>query len=268
MDEEAQSTQTNVGFNVPFMGHMEEYSTSTDWKQYVERLEIFFEVNNVPIEKQASSILTFMGSKMYALLRSITAPRRPKELTYNQIVETLTQPLEPKPIVIAERYKFHKAEQGQAESIREYLAKLQRLAETCEFGSYRDEAIRDRFVCGLQDRSIQRKLLGEVDLTLKSAVEKACAAELTKRETSALHGELLNRVQTASLECFRCGKKNHSPDKCYFRKSKCHGCQNYGDIVKKCPRRDGNNMKNTKSEKSRREDAKKRKKKIQRNSQL
>ncbi|XP_046841958.1 uncharacterized protein K02A2.6-like [Xenia sp. Carnegie-2017] len=181
MDDEAQSTQTNVGFNVPFMGHMEEYSTSTDWKQYVERLEIFFEVNNVPREKQASSILTLMGSKMYALLRSITAPRRPKELTYNQIVETVTQHLEPKPIVIAERYKFHKAEQGQAESIREYIAKLQRLAETCEFGSYRDEAIRDRFVCGLRDRSIQRKLLGEVDLTLKSAVEKACAAELTER---------------------------------------------------------------------------------------
>ena len=53
----------------------------SNWKQYVERLEIFFEVNNVPVDKQASSILTLMGSKMYALLRSITAPRRPKELT-------------------------------------------------------------------------------------------------------------------------------------------------------------------------------------------
>ena len=136
MEGEEQAVQPNVGFNVSFMGRMEEYSSNTDWKQYVERLEIFFEVNNVPMDKQALSILTLMGSKMYALPRSITAPRRPKELTYKEIVDTLTQHLEPKPIVTAERYKFHKAEQEQSESIRDYLAKVQRLAETCDFGGY------------------------------------------------------------------------------------------------------------------------------------
>ncbi|XP_028403427.1 uncharacterized protein K02A2.6-like [Dendronephthya gigantea] len=262
MDEEGQAAQPNVGFNLSFMGHMEEYSSNNDWKQYVERLEIFFEVNNVPTEKQASSILTLMGSKMYALLRSITAPRRPKELTYQEIVETLTQHLEPKPIVIAERYKFHKAEQEQSESIRDYLAKLQRLAETCEFGGYRDEAIRDRFVCGLRNRVIQSKLLGEAELTLKLAVEKACTAELTDRETSALHGESLHRLETVFPECFRCGKKNHVPDKCFFRKSKCHGCQNYGHIIKKCPERSGNNnWKKIRSGKSKGKDDKRKKKK-------
>ena len=140
-NEEGHVVQPNVGFNLSFMGHMEEYSPNTDWKQYVELLEIFFEVNNVSADKQAASILTLMGSKMYALLRSITAPTRPKELTYKEIVDILTQHLEPKPIVIAERYKFHKSEQEPSESIRDYLAKLQRLAETCEFGVYREEAI-------------------------------------------------------------------------------------------------------------------------------
>ena len=125
--------------------------------------------------------------------------------------------------------------------LRDYLAKLQRLAETCDFGGYRDEAIRNRFVCGLRKRAIQRKLLGEAEFTLKLAVEKACAAELTDRKTSALHGEALNRVETALPECFRCGKKNHVPDKCFFRKSKCHGCQNYGHTIKKYPEGFGNN---------------------------
>ena len=128
MDGEGQAAQPNVGFNVSFMGNIEEYSPNTDWKQYVERLEIFFELNNVQTDKQASSILTLMGSKMYGLLRSITAPRRPKELTYKEIVDT-----DP------------------------------------TFRGYRDEAIRDRFVCGLRNRAIQRKLLGEAELTLKLA---------------------------------------------------------------------------------------------------
>ena len=258
MDGEGQAAQPSVGFNVSFMGNIEEYSPNIDWKQYVERLEIFFEVNNVPTDKQASRILTLMGSKMYGLLRSITAPRRPKELTHKEIVDTFTQHFEPKQIVIAERYKFHKAEQKQSESIRHYLAKLQRLAETCEFGGYRDEAIRDRFVCGLRNRAIQRKLLGEVELTLKLAVEKACAAELTDRETSALHGESLNRLEKALPECFRCGKKNHSSDKCFFPESKCHGCQNYGHIIRKCPERlDNKNSKKTSSKSKGRGDKRK-----------
>ena len=37
-----------------------------EWSTYVERLEMFFVVNNVPNEKKAASLLTFIGGKMYA----------------------------------------------------------------------------------------------------------------------------------------------------------------------------------------------------------
>ena len=129
-----------------------------------------------------------MGSKMYALLRSISAPRKPTELNFNEIVDTLAQHVDPKPIIIAERYKFHKSELEESETVRQYLAKLQKLSETCEFGPYREEAIGDRFVCGLRSQSIQRKLLVEATLTLQTAVEKACASKLTEKEASGFHG--------------------------------------------------------------------------------
>jgi len=47
-----------------------------------------------------------MGSKMNALLRSISAPRKPKDLSFTEIVDILAQHVDPKPIIIAERYKF------------------------------------------------------------------------------------------------------------------------------------------------------------------
>ena len=199
---------------------------------------MFFEVNSVAEDKKVPTILTLMGNKMYALLRNIVSPRRPRELSFVEMVDNLVKHLDPKPIVIAERFKFHKAEQQESESIRDFLARLKKLAETCEFGGYREEAIRDRFVCGLKERTIQHKLLTVADLTLQSAVEKACAAELTEKETIALHGgsvEEANKVRVTFPECFRCEKVNHSSDTCFFRNSKCHGCQKVGHIAKKCP---------------------------------
>ena len=190
---------------------------------------------------------------MYALLRSISAPRKPKELNFNEIVDTLAQHVDPKPIIIAERYKFHKAEQEKSETVRQCLAKLQKLAETCEFGPYREEAIRDRFVCGLRSQSIQRKLLAEAMLSLQTAVEKACASELTEKEASGFHGSShdVKKVEGTLPECFRCGKTNHSPEKCFHRKAQCHGCQNFGHIVLKCPEKRPPKAKGGETKKSR-----------------
>ena len=169
-------------------------------------------------------------------MRSISAPRKPKDLSFTEIVDSLAQHLDPKPIIIAERYKFHKAEQGESESIRQFIARLQKLAITCEFGTYREEVIRDRFVCSLRDRTIQRKLLAESSLVLQSAVEKACAAELAEKEISVVHGDsVVKKVERSTLpECFRCGKRNHTPDSCFHPKSRCHRCQKTGHIATKC----------------------------------
>ena len=88
-------------------GRIEEFTPGSDWKNYVERLKMFFEVNSVPTDKRVPSILTLMGSKTNALLRSISAPRKLKDLSFTEIVDTLAQHVDPKPIIIAERYKFH-----------------------------------------------------------------------------------------------------------------------------------------------------------------
>ena len=57
---------------------IEEFTPGRDWKHYVERLEMFFKLNGVPTEKRVQGTLAFLGSKISALLTSISAPRRPK----------------------------------------------------------------------------------------------------------------------------------------------------------------------------------------------
>lgn len=49
-------------------------------------------------------------------------------------------------------------------------------------------------------------------------------------------------------ECFRCGRSNHSPDKCFFKDAECHTCKRRGHIKPKCPEKGkkGSNFKTQK----------------------
>lgn len=76
------SAQPSIVVHPSCLGRMEEFTPGSDWKDYVKRLEMFFEDKSEPTAKRVPSILTLMFSKMYALLRSISAPRKPKELNF------------------------------------------------------------------------------------------------------------------------------------------------------------------------------------------
>ena len=88
--------------------------------------------------------------------------------------------------MIAERFKFHRRNQGEGEGIAKYMAELRKLADRCQFGGYLEEALRDRLVCGLRDEAIQRKLLTMDALTLSRAYEITHGMETAQRQASEL----------------------------------------------------------------------------------
>ena len=150
---------------------------------------------------------------------SISAPRKPEELNFSEIVDTLAQHANPKPLIIAKRYKFHNAEEEESESVWQYLADLRKLSETCKLALYREEAIRERFVCGLRLQLIQPKLLPEATLTLHTAVEKACSTELTEKEDFMVTStSMLKKLEGTFPECLRGGKITHYPEKRFIGK--------------------------------------------------
>ena len=79
-------------------------------------------------------------------------------------MDTLKAHFEPKSLMIAKHFHFHKQDQASGESILKYAAELRRLAAKHSFAGYLDEALRNRFVSGLQSDSIQKRLLSEVKL--------------------------------------------------------------------------------------------------------
>lgn len=96
--------------------------TLEDWPTYVEWAEQFMKANTVKDDNRVPPLLALMGSSTYSLLRNPVSPKKPPEMNYSDIVTTLTKHLAPKPLVIAERFRFHKRNQATGEpSLRTLL---------------------------------------------------------------------------------------------------------------------------------------------------
>ena len=92
------------------IGHMDPCDENKEyWCTYCERLEQFFDANDDDIKdpKKVSSLITFLGSKMYKLLKSLTTLAKPAEKSCDDLVKILSGHLAPKQILIAESFKFH-----------------------------------------------------------------------------------------------------------------------------------------------------------------
>ena len=95
------------------LGTMEPFSpTIVNWIAHSDRFEQYVIANEIEDKKKVmATSLTTIGSKTYNILRDLLAPAKPSKLKFEELVETLRNHYEPKPIVIAERFHFHKREQ-------------------------------------------------------------------------------------------------------------------------------------------------------------
>ena len=161
-----------VGAPEPF-----DLSKGADWKLYTQRFEHFVKANTVEDDQKKHLLLALVGAPTYKLLANFAAPTEPGDLSYKDVVDKLDAHFKPKPVIIAERFRFYKRNQESGEKVADYLAELRRLAATCEFKTFLGEALRDKFVCGLSSEGIQRRLLIEASLTLEKAFELAQGME-------------------------------------------------------------------------------------------
>ena len=67
-----------------------------------------------------------------------------------------------------------------------FVAELRKIAQYCDYGDVLSDMLRDRVVCGLANKAVQRRLLQEPTLTFEKALEVAVAAETAARDSRRL----------------------------------------------------------------------------------
>eukprot|EP00731_Ephydatia_muelleri_P018713 Em0011g753a len=213
---------------------------------YLERVGQYFIANEIPTGRRVAVLLSVIGSRTYSLLRSLLHPEVPGEKTYVQLATALREHFEPKRLVVVERFHFNRRNQGNGESVLEYVAEIKRLAGTCTFGAFLTEALRDRFVCGLTNESIQRRLLSEANLDFEKAVQIARGMETAQKNSQVVQASegrvqkfqdhVSSRTQ-GGQGCRHCGKRGHQAEHCRFKNAVCYRCHKKGHIEAKCKTR-------------------------------
>ena len=126
-------------------------SQREDWMAYSERLEEYFMANDIEsADKKKAILLSVVGAETYQLIRSLVAPAKPKEKTFDELVKLVQDHHQPIPSAIVQWYKFNSRTQQAGDSIAIFVAELRHLAEHCKFGRTLDEMLQDRLV--MQDR--------------------------------------------------------------------------------------------------------------------
>ena len=104
---------------VPIYGQLTAFDPEAEnISTYLERVSLYFAANDIGDGKKVSVLLTEIGTKNYGIIRSLVAPALPQDKTFKDLVTVLTDYFQPKPLIIAERFRFyqrnHSLSQGQS----------------------------------------------------------------------------------------------------------------------------------------------------------
>jgi len=91
--------------------------------------------------------------------------------------------------VIFERAQFNKCVQGEQVSVINFIESLYKLAEACQFGTLKEELIRDRIIVGICNTMLSQKLMQDDTFTLDKAVKQVKSSELVKEHHEILKGD-------------------------------------------------------------------------------
>ncbi|XP_041353245.1 uncharacterized protein LOC121371430 isoform X2 [Gigantopelta aegis] len=232
------------------IGHIEEFNPKTqDWGTYAERLGHYFNANSIDNNKKVSTLLCLIGGNTYTILRNLLAPEKPTDKTYKQLIDVLATHFSPKPLVIAERFRFRKRNQEHKETVTDYAAVLRQMSRYCEFNAVLDDNLRDQFVCGLTSEAAQKRLITEEELSFNKALKIAHSMETAVKDIGELKLNVNHSSETpvykvqnysrpqnrANMQkCRHCGKTNHACKDCCFQNSNCNSCGKKGHISTIC----------------------------------
>ena len=237
------------------------------WPVWIQRFERFRTASKLSAEdeqNQIDSLIYAMGEQAEEIYNTFTLSAADAKV-YEKVKTAFENHFVVKRNVIFERSKFNRRVQGPSESVDSFITALHSLADTCNYGTLKNELIRDRLVVGRRDVNLSEKLQLDSELTLDTAVLRARQSEQVKQQQNELRGSATQidavhrrpqnmrprnaysghapsssksharpQKQRSTSFCKWCGKDPHDRKDCPAIRSKCHNCKKTGHFSSVC----------------------------------
>ena len=248
-----------------------DFKRPDEWLRWKRRFEQFLCASGLDKEsdeRKVSTLLYCLGPDADDVLTSTSIGDEDRK-KYSEVVAKLDAHFKVRRNVIFERVRFNKRNQLENETAEEYITALYSLVETCDYGTMKDELLRDRLVVGVRNTKVSERLQMKADLTLEEAKKTIRQSEAVREHTQQLNAadhkdveEVRNsrpqrtrnargqrtrysqrdardkrggpRGQT-NHNCTRCGQTKHQHgDRCPAKQSICRKCNRKGHYAACC----------------------------------
>ena len=204
-------------------------------------------------EQQTSTLLYCLGEKAEDVLISAGATDEDRAMV-DSLIKKFDAFFDDRRNVIYERARFNLRTQQPGESAEQFIIALYTLSESCEYGTMREQLIRDRLVVGILDCALSEKLQMDPKLDLEKAKKAVRLKEAVQESQRTLRqaGDTkdnpikLDVVRTKAMKkqyrnprggrrsCSRCGGQPQPSEKCPARDATCFRCQKKGHYSAQC----------------------------------
>ena len=155
-----------------------------NWKIFKSNYSIYAlatETSKKTKEVEAATFLYCIGQEAREVYETFEFETEDQRIQVDAIIAKFDDHFLPKSNISVERHTFNSRKQEIGESFQNFLADLRRIANNCDFGTIKNDLIRDHIVCGIEDKNTKDRLLRESELTLDRAIVICKAAEETRK---------------------------------------------------------------------------------------
>ena len=237
---------------------------SQNWERWRERYvhyELAVDMDEKPVLKQIAHLLHNIGETGLAVYQ-VLKPDLPAEKTTTDILDAISKHYTPYKNTTYIRYLFFSENQGENQTIDDYVLSLRTKVQNCEFGGLTDSLIKDRLIGGIRDSHMRERLLKDHNMTLDKAINLCRADENSKQQSLAMTNNEASAVGIHKLSSkeyqkhakksskFKSKSEHNKQDRSkHYNTEKTHKCSRcgtrhisgscpaYGQVCHKCKRK-------------------------------
>ncbi|XP_067939752.1 uncharacterized protein [Watersipora subatra] len=219
---------------------------------YLEKLDSYYAFHGTKPDKKKHVLIMGLSEEQYETLACLTAPRKPKEVDAEDLIELLRRHYGATMNKMMERAKFREVKRSPSESVSEFVLKLRSQARTCEFQANLEENLLEQFRIGVNSKTVRDRISAmpadrQADLSEVVAIARQVeieekldsmsvttppAVDVSAVRKQRRHGKKSSTPSSTVKKkaCFRCMSEKHlsSSTDCPALHRNCNTCHKKG----------------------------------------